>query len=185
MKQKEYNIKVQGKQFNDVKLYKYTKKDLPDLISVYEDWMSLSLKNKKIMGRRINIPESLTEGLFCIFTNSVRAVNTKLKGVSNSFDCYDLKESKTVQLKSASVNKDISSFGPDHTFDKLCFLDFSRLDYSFDLYEIPVHNLKNKVVNFKTGETFRDKQISGKRLKLSLKKYAKDLNVKPKTIKFK
>ena len=158
MKQKEYNIKVQGKQFNDVKLYKYTKKDLPDLISVYEDWMSLSLKNKKIMGRRINIPESLTEGLFCIFTNSVRAVNTKLKGVSNSFDCYDLKESKTVQLKSASVNKDISSFGPDHTFDKLCFLDFSRLDYSFDLYEIPWYDKwpKGKMIQLNTSSPYKN-----------------------------
>tara|TARA_B100001059_G_C17798305_1_gene564522 strand:+ start:457 stop:1011 length:555 start_codon:yes stop_codon:yes gene_type:complete len=184
MKQKEYDIKVQGKQFYGIALYQYTKKDLPNLIEVYEDWIRLSTKNKKIMGRRINIPESLTEGLFCIFTDSVRAVNTKLRGVSNSFDCYDLKDLKTVQLKSASVDKDISSFGPDHTFDKLCFLDFSRLDYSFDLYEIPINNLKNKTLN-KKGETFRDKQRLGKRLKLSLKKYAKDLNVKPKTIKFK
>ena len=42
--------------------------------------------------------------------------------MSMSFDCYNLKTNKTVQLKSSSVYSDLSSFEPISEWDGLYFM---------------------------------------------------------------
>ena len=65
---------------------------------------------------------------------------------SGSFDCYDPIDQKTIQVKSASVNPDLTSFGPRSKFQKLYFLDFSskgKVDGKFVIYDIPVARVRN------------------------------------------
>jgi hypothetical protein len=65
---------------------------------------------------------------------------------SGSFDCYDLDAQKMVQVKSASVDPDLTSFGPRSEFQKLYFLDFSSKDKvngEFVIYDMPVARVKS------------------------------------------
>ena len=91
---------------------------------------------------------------------------------SSSFDCYDLDDQKTVQVKSASVDPDLTSFGPRSKFQKLYFLDFSSKgnpDGKFVIYDMPVARVKSILKKIKKKNpdvrprfSFQEKILKGK-----------------------
>ena len=58
--------------FFDVDLEIFDKNDLPQLKQIYQKWIDLSDSLQAIGGRRINLPEALSEAIFCINFNAGR-----------------------------------------------------------------------------------------------------------------
>jgi len=144
---------------------------------LYKKWAGLCIECEKMKGRKINIPEIISEPLFCIEFNSVRF----LKGtkISSSFDCLRLSDKCRIQVKASSVEEDLTSFGPKSKWDEIYFIHFfsdKKYDGSYSIYKIEDSFIYNHKVN-KT-ETFRDQQKAGKRPRFSI---IKDI-IKPNNI---
>ena len=148
-----------------------------DLIHVYETMILYNSSLKKVGGRKTNIPEALTEGLYCVLTGSYRVL--KVHGrTSSSFDCYNPETKKRIQVKATSVRVDCTSFGPRSEYDVLIFIDFANYP-SYKIYDIPLSYFDNLILNKKTGESFKDQQHTGKRPRFSIK----ETMISPKNIK--
>jgi hypothetical protein len=61
-------------------------------------------------GRKINIPDVISEGIYCYLFNCART-----NGSAKSYDAVDLKTKEGIQIKSASIHDDCTSFGPTST----------------------------------------------------------------------
>ena len=131
-------------------------------------------------GRKVNIPEVISEGMFCVFSDSVR-FQKKIRGVGTvSFDTINLETSRREQIKATSIDKDLTSFGPRTEWDDLYFMDFYRagvLDGSFDVYLIPNNLIYGRQVN--EGQTLRDQQEESRRPRMSIKEIIQENKIKP------
>lgn len=143
------------------------------LREIWNAWITLKNIIQTYKGRSPNLPEVLSEGTWCLYSKSVRLIE------DTSADTYNLKTHEAEQIKASSIEDDLTSFGPRSKWDKLYFLDFSRLDGSFDVYEIPTKLLQNQILNTKNNETFIDQQRQGRRPRLSLKQFIKIHEIKP------
>lgn len=169
---KTYNREIElpeGK-FN-VEVIQYDKSDDQLLRAIYDEWRSLSNKLISLKGRGINLPDVLSEASFCRHfdaENTIR-VNSGIAGANSSFDAYNIKTKKRIQIKACSVLPDLTSFGPDSVWDDLYFLDFYRngqWDRTFDIYQIP-----NKLIySFKVNklQTMHDQQKQKRRPRFSI-----------------
>lgn len=171
MKQENINITLPEGSFN-VSADVFEDNDIKIFQEVYRDWCSLSNKLRGLNARAVNLPEGLSEGAFCLFTNTYRLNNPKLGyGVHTSFDAYCPITHKRIQIKACSVIPDLTSFGPKSVWDEIYFLDFYKdgeWDGKFDVYHIPNEFIYNQLVN-KTS-TFKDFQDQGKRPRFSIYK---------------
>jgi hypothetical protein len=135
------------------------------LNNLYFDWLKLNKSLRAISTRGINIPETITENVYCLFfPDNVRVA--KLRSGRCSFDCINTKTGKTVQVKAASISPDLTSFGPNSEYEELVFLDFSKEDGSFKIYDIPIDLIKKTKVN--QTQTFEEQQAQGRRPRLSI-----------------
>ncbi len=103
--------------------------------------------------------------MFYLF-NAVRT-----NGTARSYDAVDLVTHEGIQVKSTSIESDLTSFGPTSTWDVLIFMDFAPtgvVDGTVDIYRINTHP-RDIVLNRKKGETFTDQQMQGRRPRLSIK----------------
>ena len=75
-----------------------------------------------------------------------------------------------IQIKASSISEDMTSFSPSLDYDKVYFLDFSKGDGSFKVYDIPLDLIKKQVLNKKKNETFEDQQNQGRRPRFSIVK---------------
>lgn len=142
------------------------KKDIDILKTAFEKWLKLSKIVKKLQGRKLNLPEAVSEAIFCLEMGSARVLNKK-------YDSINLNSLDREQIKACSVKDDLTSFSPESEWDKLYFMDFfgqSGLDGSYDIYEIPTDKLKNRIVHQGKGETLEDQQDQGRRARLSVKR---------------
>ncbi|NIA11980.1 MAG: Bsp6I family restriction endonuclease [Nitrospiraceae bacterium] len=175
-------MKVETKRINlfgekvEAILQEFKKIDAVRLKEIWDLWYELSKKLKEYSGgeaRRTNLPELISEGCWCVLTGSVRVIKP------SSADTYNLETGRAEQIKASIINNDLTSFGPKSKWDDLYFLDFSRLDGSFDVYKIPTNSLKSTIVNNKKNETFENQQKQGRRPRLSLKKLIQSLKILP------
>lgn len=178
MKLDKCSVKAGGNLI-DVEIAYFDKKDAKTFKRLFDLWVKLN-KGLGKYGRKVNIPEVLSEGMFCIFSNSVR-YQRKLKGKgSASFDTINLKTGKREQIKASSIESDLTSFGPKSEWDKLYFMNFynnGKPDGTFDVYEIPNSLIyKNKVNN---SQTMKSQQEEKRRPRFSI---MKDI-IKPNKIK--
>ena len=110
--------------------------DYKKLKDIFSDWQKINTKLKTLGGRNLNVPDVFSEALFCIFFNAVRT-----NGEAHSYDCVSLKDGSGIQIKSASIEEDCSSFGPTSTWDELYYVDFAPnglVDGIVDFYKIDV-----------------------------------------------
>ncbi len=138
------------------------------LQNIYKEWRSLSNKLREIDSRAGNIPDGLSEGVFCLATGAVRLLGG-IPGANSSFDCYDLAKRKRIQVKAASVIPDLTSFGPKSVWDDLYFLNFYRSgnwDGSVDIYCIPNDYIYGNQVN--KNQSFSQQQAQGRRPRFSI-----------------
>jgi len=154
----------------EVEVARFDSKDAKIFKHLFDIWAKLNIGLGKY-GRKVNIPEVLSEGMFCVFSNSVR-FQRKLKGKgSASFDTINLKTGEKEQIKASSIAADLSTFGPKSTWDKLYFMSFynnGKPDGTFDIYEIPNNLIYNNKVN--KGQTMEGQQKEKRRPRFSIVK---------------
>ncbi len=152
-------------------------KDYEELKKIFKDWQDLNSELKPLGGRNLNVPDVFSEALFCYFFNALRT-----NGTAYSYDCVSLDTHNGIQVKSASIPNDCSSFGPTSTWDELYFVDFAPhgyVDGYVDFYKIDI-DFSELILNEKKGETFRDQQLQGRRPRFSIKnQIIKEYNIKP------
>lgn len=172
MIEKHIQTKVYGEESN-FKLKFYTEEDISWVKRVFTHWSNLRDTLKENNERSPNIPEAISETVYCILTHAGRfakSTNQKLKDAS--LDAFDIIEEKAIQIKSGQIKKDLSTFGPKTRWDKLIFVDFyndGNIDGTFDIYEIPTDYLNKVVVCQNKNITFEKRKAEGKRPHLSLK----------------
>lgn len=172
MIEKHVQAKVYGKE-SSFSLKFYTEGDIPWVKRVFSNWMSLRDSLKEYNDRSPNIPEAISETMYCILTGVGRFTSSKKQKLEDSsFDAFDMSKEEAIQIKAGQIEKDLSTFGPKTRWDKLVFVDFfndGNMDGTVDIYEIPTESL-NKVIVCQDGNvTFEERKASGKRPHLSLK----------------
>ncbi|MEG2847874.1 MAG: Bsp6I family type II restriction endonuclease [Bacilli bacterium] len=168
------------KQYNNVPAQTFDRSDIPMIHDIYRSWRNLCTNMITIQARSINIPEGLSEAVYCLITGSYRINSVNLPGANSSFDCYSPVDNSRVQVKACSVIPDLTSFGPHSVWDKLIFIDFyanGQWNGAFIVYEIPSNLINNLIMNMTTRETFRDQQAQGRRPRLSLYRLIQSNNI--------
>lgn len=155
---------------------KFDKNDFSTLKEIFAEWLEINKKVTSLGGRGLNVPDVFSEALYCIFFNAVRTNNT-----AHSYDCVNIENGAGVQVKSASIANDCTSFGPRSTWNELYFMDFAvngKIDGIIDVYRLDFA-LDDVILNTKKNETFKMQQEQGRRPRLSLKKLIKEKGIKP------
>ena len=145
----------------------FEEEDFLLLKEIFQDWMMINEKLKHLGGRNLNVPDVFSEALFCYFFNAIRT-----NGTAYSYDCVSLDTRRGVQVKSASIEYDCTSFGPTSTWDDLYYVDFApngHVDGNVFFYKIDV-DFSGVILNAKKQETFRDQQLQGRRPRFSIKR---------------
>lgn len=170
---KKYKI---GAKKLEAQITKYNRSDFKKLSKIYFLWLKLNNLIKSISTRGINIPEAITENAFCFkYKDCVRVV--RLKGEKCSFDVLNTKTGTRIQIKASSVEEDLTSFGPRSEWDELYFMDFSKNDGSFNIFNIDKKYIYEQKVNNK--QSMNDQQKMGKRPRFSIKKIINLKKIKP------
>ena len=145
---------------------KFDMEDYKKLKEIFRDWVAINAKLKPLGGRGLNVPDVFSEALFCIFFNAIRT-----NGTAYSYDCVSLDTHAGIQVKSASIPNDCTSFGPTSTWDEIYYVDFApngKVDGKVVFYKID-RDFSGLVLNAKKGETFHDQQLQGRRPRFSMK----------------
>jgi hypothetical protein len=176
---KEKVINIEGKQVK-ANLQFFDRSDLSNLKDLYWSWVNLSNSSQNLGGRRINLPEIISEAIYCINFNSAR-LNSSVSGINTSFDCFNLDKQKRIQVKACSVKEDLTSFGPRSVWDEIYFIHFfpnNKYDGSYSIYKIENELIYNH--NVSKTESFKDQQKKGIRPRFSIiKKIIKPKAMKP------
>ena len=140
--------------------------DYEKLKNIFRQWLEINSSLKGFKGRGLNVPDVFSEALYCIFFNAVRT-----NGTAHSYDAVDRVTGEGIQVKSASIKNDCTSFGPTSTWDRLYFMDFApygEIDGNIWVYEIDSDDIYGQVLNSSKGETFADQQAQGRRPRFSI-----------------
>lgn len=155
---------------------KFDANDYNMVKEIFDEWLKINEKVKSLGGRAINVPDVFSEAIFCYFFNSARTNRT-----AYSYDCVEINSGIGIQVKSASIANDCTSFGPTSSWDELYFMDFApsgTVDGTVNIYKCDF-SLNEIILNKKKKETFRDQQLQGRRPRLSLKALLQEKNIKP------
>ena len=162
MKQEEIFLKDGTKVIGDA----FDRDDFVQLQEIFKDWLKMNHKLKTLGGRGLNVPDVFSEALFCLAFSAVRT-----NGTAYSYDCVLRNTGEGVQVKSASIPNDCTSFGPTSTWDLLYFADFAPngvVDGCVNFYKIDDKDVYSLVLNSRRHETFRDQQLQGRRPRFSI-----------------
>ena len=169
METKNVEIKLPEGKFH-TQLQFFDESDKKTIRNMYDNWVTLSDELQQYGGRRINLPEIISEAIFCLNFNAGK--KTKSIGSANSsFDCYDLKRQKRIQVKASSVKFDLTSFGPKSQWDEIYFIHLfpnNKYDGAYKIYLIPSALIYNHKVN--ANQTMKDQQKIGKRPRFGIMK---------------
>ena len=155
------NTIVEGDYFDDA--------DYEKLKSIFKKWQILNADLMSLGGRALNVPDVVSEALYCYFFDAAR---TNAVAGAGSYDAINIGNHNGVQVKSTSIQNDLTSFGPTSTWDELYFMDFAPkgvVDGKIDFYKIDV-DIKSIILNAHKGETFADQQAQGRRPRFSIKR---------------
>ena len=167
MKKVNQSIQLPEGSFN-VSMDFFDQSDFSKIKSLYIQWDILSSQLVKYGGRRLNIPEVITEGIVCIHLGAGRLTTSK-GNFNSSWDCYEIKNHRRVQVKATSVSNDLTSFGPKSVWDDLYFVNFfpyGKYDGSYEIFKIP----NNLIHNFQVSktQTFKQQQKANRRPRFSI-----------------
>ena len=142
-----------------------------ELVADYFTWKRINERQQDYGARRINFPESISEGLGCYSLNLLRTNKTEIKGaISSSCDAISPITGLTYQFKACSTTKtkptgSPSSFGPRSMYDRLIYLHMDCEKDKMYFYQIgeDIDNIKmNK------NETFKEQCDRGIRPRMNL-----------------
>lgn len=164
MKKVLVELKDKSKVYGD----EFDSNDFEKIKAIFKKWLDINADLKSLGGRNLNVPDVFSEAIFCIAFDAVRTNAT-----AHSYDCVIKETGEGVQVKSASIVNDCTSFGPTSTWDLLYFADFvpnGKIDGEIWFYKIDSEDVYNVVLNTKKNETFADQQRQGRRPRFSIKK---------------
>ncbi|MDC1114074.1 Bsp6I family type II restriction endonuclease [Methylophilaceae bacterium] len=167
MKKINQSINIPEGCFN-VDLDIFDQSDLIQLKNLYTQWNNLSSLLTSVGGRRLNLPEVISEGVVCVHFGAGR-LNGGGSGFNSSWDCFQAKGNRRIQVKASSVKKDLTSFGPRSVWDDLYFVHFfpnGKYDGSYEIYKIPSEKIYSFRVN--KNQTFKEQQQQEKRPRFSI-----------------
>ena len=142
-----------------------------ELIADYFTWKKINERQVAYGSRRINFPESISEGLGCYSLNFLRTNKTEIKGApSCSCDAIDPITGLTYQFKACSTvgpkpQGSPSTFGPRSEYDVLVYLHMNCEEDKMYFYHFR-EDIDNIKVNKK--ETFKDQCDRGIRPRFNL-----------------
>ena len=64
---------------------KFDENDFKELKNIFRDWRNLNKRIKRLGGRNLNVPDVLSEALYCYFFNAIRT-----NGTAHSYDAVDI-----------------------------------------------------------------------------------------------
>ncbi len=164
---------------------KYDAEDFKEFKRIYKEWSELNKAIENLGGRTLNVPDLLSEGLFAYLFDFYRTNGSKN---SKGYDVYDVINKKGIQIKSCSIEDDLTSFGPKTHWDLIYFMKFhpTSEDGLVEIYDISHFDFANLILNKSENETFEDQQKQGRRPRFSIQSEIIDKdNLKPiKVIKF-
>lgn len=140
--------------------------DYEKIKGIFKKWQEINSGLKELGGRTLNIPDVISEAIYCYFFDAVRTNAT-----ARSYDAVNINNHSGVQVKATSIDKDLTSFGPKSTWDELFFMDFAPngvVDGNVDIYKIDA-DIGEVIMNKRKGETFADQQRQGRRPRFSIK----------------
>ena len=161
-------ITIRGRK-RKAKLIYVTRKNKKQIKSLFNSWKKLSNEMKNFGTRGVNLHETISESAFSLATGCPRVL--KVYGGSKTFDNYNPRTHKRLQIKATSVEKDLTSFSPKSEYDELYWLDFYRngkLDGSFDIYKIPPKMISKVKVSKK--QSLKKQQKQKRRPRFSVRK---------------
>ena len=135
-----------------LELMTFEKKDLKTFKSTFQKYKSLNkILIEKLKGTRImNFPDALSESVFCYAMNCGKLLGAKnSSGYSTSFDAYDHKREKRIQIK-CSASSGPTSFGPRSEYDEIYFVDFKsegKIDGTYKIYKLENDDIDSVKVN--------------------------------------
>jgi len=145
------------------------------LKSMFEAWVLLSQESLIIGSTRTpNFPEALSEAIFSLEMGFARST-APISGTSSSFDNYDFKNHKRIQLKAASNRTTPSSFGPRSVYDEIYFFYMRSIaenrsprsfEGKYEIYKLDEEIIPKIKVN--RHQTVHDQQTQGKRPRFSI-----------------
>ena len=187
MKKTKLKIRTPDGEFENNLIF-FDNTDKKMLKKMFNSWINLCELSIKAGGTRtINLPETLSEAIFSIEMNVGRCVES-ISGSSSSFDHYDHKKHRRIQLKAAS-SYGPSSFGPRSEYDDIYFFFFRKMadskkrkirvfDGAYEIYKLDTSLIPNIMVN--ATETVKDQQKNGKRPRFIIpNQLIKPFNLKP------
>lgn len=163
------NYKVKLKDGTIVTGDDFDYQDYQKLKTIFTKWLDINSDLKALKGRNLNVPDVFSEGLFCLAFDAIR---TNDDYGAHSYDCVLKATGEGVQVKSASIPIDCTSFGPTSTWDLLYYADFAPngyVDGNVWFYKIESDDIYGLVLNNKKNETFADQQAQGRRPRFSIK----------------
>jgi hypothetical protein len=143
----------------------FEESDFDKIKAIFKKWQDINADLNILGGRALNVPDVVSEAIYCYFFDAVRTNKT-----AKSYDAVNIVNHDGVQIKSTSINTDLTSFGPRSTWDELYFIDFApngKVDGMVDIYKIDT-DIRDIVLNNK-GETFANQQAQGRRPRFSIK----------------
>ncbi|MFA6251543.1 MAG: Bsp6I family type II restriction endonuclease [Candidatus Paceibacterota bacterium] len=170
MKKNKITVTINKKQIK-LDILKIESSDKAKLRTIFKRWLELSNLLKSLGSRGVNIPEGLTESLFCLEMNSARVI--KAYNSKGSFDTINRNNNKRQQVKATSSSGP-TSFGPNSFWDEneLYLMDFvgkdGIIDGTFSIYRILDKYIYLSKVN-KT-ERLSDQQAQKRRPRMDLRK---------------
>jgi len=167
-KQEEKSVMIKGRK-RKVLMITVNSSHRKDLRTMFNAWKNFSSKTKSFGARGVNLHEAISESAFALAMKCPRIL--KVDGSSSSFDNYDPRTRKRIQVKATSVESDLTSFGPKSEYDELYWVDFYRdgkLDGKFDIYKIPNKLVSRVKVN--RSQTMKSQQRQKRRPRFSIRK---------------
>ena len=155
----EYKIKGQFFEESDIEIF----------TELFVKWIELSNKLKEFGGRGINLPEVLSESLFAYAMGDCIRPASNVTGYNSSFDVYNLKTKKRIQVKACSILPDLTSFGPKSIWDEIYFMTFPNTlkdENEINIYKIPNELIYEFKIN--KNQTMREQQLQGRRPRFSI-----------------
>jgi len=132
-----------------------------DVSRLYFIWKDLNIGLRNFVSRGINFPEAISEPMACYALGY-----SWNKGSGGDAVTPD---GRIVEMKASSnFDGDLSSFGPETTFDELYFLRLHQRDNHLYIYNLNLNGEELGNLAISRSQTVRDQQLQGRRPRFSI-----------------
>lgn len=144
----------------------------------YFKWKDLNTYIVSNSHRGMNIPDAISEPMGCYCLNLLWNRGKEIG------DATDPNDNRKIEFKATSrFDGDLSSFGPDCTFDDLVFLRFNLNENLLYIYDLQINSQEFGEYPANQTETIQDQKIQKRRPRVSLQKLFVDAkNLSPDVI---